>query len=799
MIKLLRILTLNIFVSLLLLGTVKADWPCRADSSVPVVNAIGSQWNLHVTSDSKNGAYYVWQDRRSGSGDKLYIQHMSPSGNPSWTKDGLPLTSTSGYQYYPQILSDGKGGAFIVWQDNRSGYDYDIYAQHIDLNGVSNWTVNGVAVCNAVGHQYNPQLATDGAGGIIVTWQDRRKGQFDIFAQRVDSLGAVRWTPNGQLICNDSTNQTSPKITSDHRGGAFIAWEDFRSGSGSSDIYCQRILSTGQNVWTANGLPLCTAQYTQWNIQMIPDTIGGAIVVWQDRRNNTFDNIYAQRIDPYGNIKWQLDGIALAPVQGNQYYPQLVSDWLGGGVIIWQDNRSGNDYDIYAQRITREGILPWGVVGIPICNSIGHQYNPQVIYQNSYFISAWQDKRGLDFDIYAQRFSASGQIQWNANGNQVATLPFDQFIPQLSIDSMNGAFIGWADYHLNNGSTDIYSQRIGANGIPAGGCYKTFIQDSLSVKANRYIRNWSRKILGKPNAGNVRDSVFKRGAFPYGLEVGINRADSSKKYGWIRYTKSYFLKRALPQSSNARPFDYIIEKSFTGEKRNLSVLRYNNRLNGELITLKLNIASSDVGLIPERLGDIVFKDTLQDNPLNNLKLRNITARVDSMLTMWQFFKNINYPLVSTTLEKINRAFYGIDDTVSSIPLRMKSVRPLFSVPFLRPSVDPPAQLPEFHSISDEEYIPQSISLSQNYPNPFNPYTTIEFIISQPSFVSLTVYNILGQEVATLLNRASLDEDQYTVDFDASAISSGVYFYRIIAEPLSGSDAQQMVRKMVVLK
>jgi hypothetical protein len=798
MTKLVRILSLNILAGLLFIGTSLADWPCRTDSSVPIVTASGGQWNLHVSSDAKNGAFYVWQDRRTG-GDKLYIQRTTPSGIPVWSTGGLPLTSTSGYQYYPQILSDGKGGAFIVWQDNRSGSDYDIYVQKIDGNGVSNWTPNGVAVCNAIGHQYNPQLVTDGLGGVIVTWQDRRKGQFDILAQRVDSSGQTLWAMNGQLVCNDSTSQINPKITSDHRGGAFIAWEDFRLGSGSSDVYCQRILSTGQNAWVANGLPLCTSQNTQWNLQLIPDTIGGAIVAWQDRRNNTYDNIYAQRIDPYGNIKWQVNGLAIAPVAGNQYYPQLVSDWLGGGVVVWQDNRLGVDYDIYAQRITREGLIQWGAAGIPICNAIGHQYNPQIIYQNSYFITTWQDKRGADFDIYAQRFNQQGQILWATNGNPVVTSPMDQFIPQLSIDSMNGAIIGWADYHLNSGSTDIFSHRIGANGLPAGGCYRTFIQDSLSARSKRYIINSSKKVLSLPNAGNIRDSVFKRGVFPYGLYVGISRPDSAKKYGWIRYTKSYFLKRALPQQGAARPFDWVVDKLFVGEKKNYSSMRYNNRVLGELITLKLNIGASDVGLIQEGLGDIVFQDSVQNNPLNNHKLRNIGSLVDSMLTMWQSYKQVNYNLVATSLERINRAFHGEFDTVSASPLRMKSVKALFSVPFLRPSVEPPPPMPTFHAIGDEGEIPESFKLLQNYPNPFNPYTTIEFSVPEQSFVSLTIYNILGQQVASLMDRTLLDEEQYSLDFDAANLSSGVYFYRLIAEPLSGADVRHLVKKMVVLK
>lgn len=798
MIKLLRILPINIIVSLLISGAAFADWPCRTDSSVPVVRATGSQWNLQTTSDSKNGSFYIWQDRRDG-GDKLFFQHVGPSGIPSFQADGLPLSLTSGYQYYPQILSDGKGGAFIVWQDNRSGSDYDIFAQKININGVSSWAPNGVNVCNAIGHQYNPQLATDNAGGIIVTWQDRRKGQFDIYAQRIDSAGQTVWTTNGQLVCNDTSNQTNPKLTSDHRGGVYISWEDFRLGSGSSDLYCQRVLSTGQNSWVANGLPVTTAKNTQWNVSLIPDTVGGAIIIWQDRRSGTYDNIYGQRVDPYGFFKWQPDGLALAPVEGNQYYPQLVSDWLGGGVVVWQDNRSGADYDIYAQRVSREGIIQWSAAGMPICNAAGHQYNPHVIFQNSYYIATWQDKRSLDFDIYAQRFNQMGQAIWAQNGNPVATLPLDQFTPKLAIDSSNGAVVSWCDYHLNNGSPDIFSQRIGANGLPAGGCFRTFIQDSLGAKSKRYMATWSKVPLAMPNAGNVRDSIFKRGVFPYGLFLGIPRTDSAKKYGWIRYTRPYFLRRAMPQKVAPRPFDWIIEKPFLGEKRNFSVTRYNNFISGELIALKLNIGASDVGMIQAGLGDLVYRDTLQSNPLNNRKLRDIASYVDSALTMWQYYKKVNYGLLASTLERINHAFHGQLDTVSSSPLKIKSVKALFSVPFLRPSVDPPPPLMEFHAIMDQDEFPESFKLLQNYPNPFNPYTTIEFSVPEQSFISLTVYNILGQEVATLIDRTIIDEDQYSLDFDATTLSSGVYFYRLIAEPTSGSATSQLVKKMVVLK
>ena len=75
--------------------------------------------------------------------------------------------------------------------------------------------------------------------------------------------------------------------------------------------------------------------------------------------------------------------------------------------------------------------------------------------------------------------------------------------------------------------------------------------------------------------------------------------------------------------------------------------------------------------------------------------------------------------------------------------------------------------------------PKSFSLSQNYPNPFNPTTTIEFQIPERSFVKLSVFNALGQEVAVLVDEEK-SPGKYTVTFDGSKLSSGIYFYRLEA-------------------
>ena len=83
------------------------------------------------------------------------------------------------------------------------------------------------------------------------------------------------------------------------------------------------------------------------------------------------------------------------------------------------------------------------------------------------------------------------------------------------------------------------------------------------------------------------------------------------------------------------------------------------------------------------------------------------------------------------------------------------------------------------SVAGFSEIPVEYTLHQNYPNPFNPSTVIRYGLSQQSPVTLTVYNVLGQQVAELVNEVQA-AGNYEVTFDASHLSSGVYLYRMQA-------------------
>ncbi len=100
----------------------------------------------------------------------------------------------------------------------------------------------------------------------------------------------------------------------------------------------------------------------------------------------------------------------------------------------------------------------------------------------------------------------------------------------------------------------------------------------------------------------------------------------------------------------------------------------------------------------------------------------------------------------------------------------------------------------YYSLSETIEIgaPDVFELAQNYPNPFNPVTSIKYSVAKESNVNLTIFNSIGQEVALLVNETQ-QPGKYTINFDASSLSSGVYYYKIIAGDFIS------IKKMMLIK
>jgi hypothetical protein len=401
-------------------GTVDPSWPTDGRALCTVA---GNQDFPTIVSDGSGGAIVTWSDARSGSSDDIYAQHVLISGtvDPAWPTDGRALCTAAGNQDFPTIVSDGSGGAIVTWDDLRGGSSSGIYAQHVLASGAVDprWPTDGQALCTAAGTQFFPTILSDGAGGAIVTWQDWRSVDPGIYAQHVLASGTVdaTWPANGRALCTTPMDRFSPAIASDGAGGAIITW--WQSSAGHYAVsYAQHVQTSGaiDPAWPSDGRALNSAVSDQIGQRIVSDGAGGAFVTWyEDWRNGVYVyGVYAQHVLASGMVDpaWPAEGRALSTAAGGSS-PAIVSDQAGGVVVTWFDYRGG-DADIYAQHVPASGAVDpvWPADGRALCSAAGDQLDPTIISDGAGgAIVTWYDTRsGTGADIYAQRVQANGEL-----------------------------------------------------------------------------------------------------------------------------------------------------------------------------------------------------------------------------------------------------------------------------------------------------------------------------------------------------------------------------------------------------
>ena len=475
-------------------GPASAAWPGDPLANVPVCTASDNQMGVRVVSDGARGALLVWADYRNVTESDVYAQRIRAGGNvdANWPVNGRAICTAAGDQSSAVIVGDGSGGAIVCWEDLRnddgSATNVDIYAQHVRGDGTVDpaWPVNGLPVCTATDRQDGLAIVSDGAGGAVATWQDRRNGlDLDIFAQRVLAGGSAAWPAGGVAVCAIAAYQYGPQIVPGAAGSALVTWYDNRNGV-APVLYTQRVRLDGtvDPGWPASGRALCSAVSRAWgNDAVVPDGAGGAIAVWGDERTVAFpyQDIYAAHVLAGGTLDsgWPAAGLAAYTGGLSQAGLRLtaVSDGAGGAIAGWGDNRGGGGYsDIYAQRVLVGGTVDpaWPVNGRAVCSFADDQSAPAMVADGTGgAIAAWEDFRsgnagGGAFDIYAQRVRGNGTVDpaWPANGRAVSTVSHDQRECAIASDGAGGAIIAWVD--RRNADYDIYAQRVQADGQLGG-------------------------------------------------------------------------------------------------------------------------------------------------------------------------------------------------------------------------------------------------------------------------------------------------------------------------------------------
>lgn len=403
----------------------------------------------------------------------------------SWLPNGTPVCNVAAYDLLGGAIVDGGQVAF-VWSSFRGDLSQgEIRVRRMNLDGTSvpGWPSYGLSMADR--RSFEPTyVCTDGDGGVIAVWAEEAAPAFTLWAQRMDRSGTIPagWPSTGILV---STTMLEPiaSIAPDGVGGVFIAWEDRRQGSQNSDVYIQRISSTGSISpgWPDGGLPVCIADGTQGRVQVSLDDQGGAFVAWSDRRLGSA-RVYASRITGSGSLAagWVADGTPASTETSNQDDPQIVSDGSGGLLVAWDDWRPpigtcclGN---VYAQHFKSDGSIHpgWDPAANRVCNGDGLQVVRSIVSDGAGggFV-AWMDYRKTsppDMDIYATRINSDGTFApgWPDTGLALCARPGPQFPGSMVSDGHGGFWVSWDETPPEPHAYDVYVKHVAPDGTPYG-------------------------------------------------------------------------------------------------------------------------------------------------------------------------------------------------------------------------------------------------------------------------------------------------------------------------------------------
>ena len=402
------------------------------DTSGIPVSTIDDQSDPAVAFDGTN-SLVVWGDPRSGSLKDIYGARVSRQGtvlDPS----GIAVSTAQERQEFPAVAFDGTN-FLVTWEDRRSG-NYDIYGTRVSQQGTV-LNPSGIAISTASGAQRHPAVAFDGTNFLAV-WQDGRVGDSSVYAGRVTKAGSVL-DPSGFPISIAANPQGLPAVAFDGTN-YLVVWTDSSDGS-DYDIYAARVTQGGE-VLDPSGVPVTTAVDCQWDPAVAFDGTN-TLVVWCSFRSGIYSDIYAARVTQGGTV---LDtaAIAISLSAYTQCSPAVAFDGTNF-LVVWQDNRNNPDTsDVYGTRVTPAGVV-LDVAGIPISAAAGDQKSPCVAFDGTNFLVVWQDSRnGRYSDIYASRVTPAGVVL-DSSGIAISTATNYQTYPAVAFDGTSFLAV-WSDW-----------------------------------------------------------------------------------------------------------------------------------------------------------------------------------------------------------------------------------------------------------------------------------------------------------------------------------------------------------------
>jgi hypothetical protein len=662
-------------------------------------------------------------------------------------------------------------------------------------NSFAQWSSNpavNLAVCDTTGEQALAKIGSTSDGGSYISWFDNRSGSYAVYLQRLDPLGNKMWAPSGLLISNNpqSSSLVDWDLMVDDNDNAIVAFTDTRN-SGNLNPFVYAISPNGDFLWGANGIDLNPTADFQANPKLAKTDDGNIVVAWIIA--TTRNQVGLQKISLTGTKLWGTNPIVIQSATEGYNYPDVVTS-DSGGVVLFHTATTGSfpaqAVKLRAKKISSAGSISWGV-NVQDLGKIAAFTTPKVYTDNNNGgLIAWHDDRDNNSlqSGFAQRVSSSGTLYFPVDGAEVSLMTNrHKFNPVVAFDNTTDeTYVFWVETEPNQNQNGISGQKLSLNGTRQWTDNAKVFKD-LSVAFTTSISYLTSEI------GNGRAYLF----YLEGNGSGLN----DKVEGFACNTSGDFLWTGNFTILSNPTSDKLQMVSTVDVHKNCKLAWGDNRLDASGIYAQDINPDGQLGnsIVPVELTSFsasVSNNSVTLNWITATELNNSGFQIERSVISNEE-RNLDWEQIGfingngTTSESHSYSF--IDKILSSGKYSYRLIQ-----------IDFDGTFSYSNEVEVDLSLPQTFSLEQNYPNPFNPSTTISFSVpsvvdanfASTTLVQLKVYDLLGNEIATLVNEEK-PAGNYEVEFSTSSInhqtSSGVYFYKLQA----GSFVD--TKKMILMK
>lgn len=783
----------------------------------------------------------AWTDLRNLNWD-VYVQYLDINGDFVGENIRVNDDASPTAQHEPDVAISPDGWFVVTWYDRRNGDD-DVYLQKFDSSG--NKIGNNIRVNDDNGQkrQKFPSVGVGGNGTVYVVWTDWRNGNYpensDIYYQQFDS-DLNKLGPN-IIVNHDGTyaSQKDAKVSADRMGNACIIWSD--STSTGWDVTGQMIEYSG-NFHNDNFSVNLDSPGNQLKGDVALDGYN-LYFTWVDNRNGNFD-IYG-RVKNYNSptlmatpqkleISRDMNDPESDPVKvkiQNAGYGEIYYRLATPQSWIELSNDSGSTPDSFYVTINSQGLdygLHQGVISLI---DINHRDSSAVLpvelnitgpilkfSEDTVYFNALLNVFLSDNQLVQISNAGSGNLSWSLSTSA-------SWITTDISDGIEGDFVSvgcdenqisagehidyiiFSDPRALNSPDTLTVVLSVANNMPY---LKAFPEEIFySIKPDEIIQD---SILIS-NLGNVA-SQWSVAHLSSWLElltesgednayIFFDAASAALDFGSyfdtliISDESAYNNPISVPITLNVVGSDTVfIPPVNVASGENFQVqfdLKANSEIKGGLFSFSYDSLNISIDSISNPVGQLENRVEFEIFPANSkFEISIIGDTADVLILPGEYQLCDLYGTAKGNSQSITQfsktapgdQFYIVDSTSKSIPVFLDAGDI---------DISSPLSVNEIDGENSGFYY----SLEQNFPNPFNASTTIEFSLKRAEFVSIFVFNLLGQKVANLAESEYLPGVYRAIwdgcNYNGEVAASGIYFYRIETESYIN------VKKMVFLK